>query len=1101
MYNSAIRLKIPPSYIYNDMCIFDLAKELGLQFIISRYGQSEGIMVWYHSTGNYNDVVNYWYSTQNDFLRKYTAWKVSLKTKMKNTLSEYLAIQSNYNNLKRFIKQPCTEPEIQREYIRYTLKLRKPLFDTTKLIEIFDNIAVNEHTTIIMMIENYERKYKIFDSPNSYKIDYTKITNRNDDDGIWIYNLTGTDPININSYTISNILPSNDDMYINCESYFDWKSFLDDTIYTEVSKSTVRINFSFNIMPDKKIKWPLWYYGLATSDFASTWLYITETTNVYTQIPNDVPAINFKDYYNVVTTSLGTFRMKEGETGISIKANKVVNRKIMNEIYDIVPRLLTWYIFNENSLMEEIKEILPSYTFETEDIDYIANTKYRALKNALPYLFENDDGNDTQNAETVTFGTACQGKNQPVFIEESEIEEFKLLGPNHTVGIYPPHDEVNNLVHEVQKQYFICPTVYAPYASLTSNLDPKTSKKFPLIPCCSRSNRFDKSAVEFWRAYDNPLIKLVYGSKDAVLSNKRLAFGALGKIPKSVDSVLKTVLDVDFNVNFIRLGTGFIGPSALVSTLLMHTNKFGEYFQNSKNKEIAVDYIRKLIFSGTNPAIVKQQLWYLTDEEILDELKMMEEPVTSIDTCKWIAAFEEAFDINIYVFVNETYEVPDCKDFYIKPKRYDRKSLVLWKYPADSEVEHIAYDIINIKEDSKRRTLDAIPGLSIKLHRIYEIYSQTFIFKKYNNVWMKESSCIFDIPNILEQTSMILLGVSFDEFGKVRYHHVEYKGINFTIVIPPNSHVRQDTKDLKSIRYEQPARVIRETFGDNGVENSNIIWYDIGDWYLELGVLAAKNYIPIQDEISETEKSNSTKLLIEVAEYLWLSTENNFTVNAFMNQCFEPDDTEKRLPSVTSRYLPEFKTFNETFEYIKTILTPFNQGIVISNTVFESLSIYLKRKIKSSYIVKKKFLTKNYDLVEMFSQYSNMKVFLSRTDFELWNSSSGRNPLILFNTKLLPSQYTYTYYSENGSFYYIHNAIDFIDAIWKSFSLHFPESAKRIDKSDAGSIPVMLFRAINETYLQRVKTKQVFERKPRIFAQVVIYQNGEYGALEEVYRP
>lgn len=1096
MYDDLIKLKIPPPYIFNGTSIFANAKQLGLPFIISRYGQSEGIMVWYHATQNYNDIVSYWYSTQNDFLRKYTAWKVALKTKMKNALHDYLVIQSNNSRLKRFIKQECTKPDIQREYIRYNLKLYKPIFDTTKLIEIFDNVEVNEYTTIVMLIQNYERKYKIFDSPYMYKIDYTKITNRNDDDGIWIYNLTGSDPMNINSYTVSNILPSEEHMHISCESYIDWKVFLDESIYRELSNSTVRINFSFQIVPDRKIKWPLWYYGLATSDFASTWLYITETTNVYTQVPNDVPAINFKDYKNTISTALGSFRMKETETGISVKANKVLSRKIMEDIYDIVPRLLTWYLMNESSLMEEINEILPDYIFESEEVDYIANTKYRALKNALPYLFEGEEVQELNSAETVTFGTACQGKNQPVFIDESEVEEFKLLGPQHTFGVYPPPHPDGQTKHATSSQIFICPTEHAPYASLTSNLDPKTSNEYPLIPCCSRSDRFDKSTVEFWERYRNPIMKLSYGNKGAVLSNKRLAIKAQGKVPKSLESVLSTVLNLGFESTFVRVGTANIGYSSILACLL------------SECYEDIADWIewdgkflkdlRREIFKKINPLVLRQQLWYLSESDIKKELLSMQESNKAIDSSKWIAALEEAFNVNIYVFTNDTYEIPECKDFYIKQRRYERKSVVLWKHLADSDLDYVTYDYINFRERGNTYPMHYIPGHSIKLHTIYEMYSQTFIFKKYNGIWMKESSCVFDIPSLLEESNMDLLGVSFDEFGKVRYHHVLYKGRKFTFIIPPNSYVNQNTIELKDTLYQQPISVIHEVFGSYGVEKSNIIWYDIGEWFLELGVVASKSYVNIQSQVSETEKSNATKLLIEVTEYLWKSTDKNFNIDSFMNLCFIVDEREERLPSVSSRYLPQFSTFQETLSYIEKIFTPYDDGIIVKGDVFNSIKIYLKRKVKSSYIVTKKFLSKNYDLVEMFQQFSNMRIFLSRTDFELWNSSSSRNPLILFNTKLIPSLYTYTYYSDNGSFYYIHNAENFSDAIYKSYTLLFPHLSKNINIED---IPIMLYRAINETYLQRVKTKQTFDKQPKFFAQVIIYQNGEYGAMEEVYRP
>ena len=1090
----AAKNSIPIEYLYKDENIFNSTYDLNTLSKI--YGELEARMILFKKTGEY--IQSSMFINENDFLSRFDSWNKRYTTLLKKTLINAKTITSSLAILERTPAFKTGKAVIEKEFRRYTLELNNPTYDDSNIIEIFDYIPLSRRNPIVYLRRDDDTiAVKIFDEPDFKDVDYLNIFDKTAERGLFVYTLTpGADPKNVISYSVSQIYARTPQKSVEVDSSIDWRTFIKRDLYSQTNERTIRVNFNFTMKLPVDFSSTAFLYAISTSDFIGRWLYLFETTSPYIISGDDLSKFYIGFKYAIPqhedAPSLGNFRiLQEGMTTI-IRASKVANKNVMDIMIKVIPRIMKYFYLNQSRFIEEINELVPEFIPKVKSREGIPFTKYKALEISFPDLFAPEDITEGCDIEGVRYGSICQCKRQPVFIDDDEAEDTRgfLLknGERRTLRYFPPPHPETGLPES--SRLFFCPMDDTPYPSMRSNLDPTTMDKYPMVPHCVKVDNYDAMVQSYYFEPENIEEGVNFISSGGIpVSSKRLERGSLGRIDDKITNYLNLIFETYFSdTTFVRYGIRDVSKNSLISCLNLVTRKF----------DISNNEIRKSVFLDGDIIQTYQSLWHLSNDQIDDLLIEMAESDDAIDSMFYLALFEKAFDASVYVLTDSGYEIQSSKGFLIKntPQK-NQKCIILWKYQSDVTVKYPTYDLVVPLIKGKTPRPEGIEDLLFYRENIHKIHSYAydfFGFKDMNDIWYKFGDCVFEISeNFIEKKKLKEFAVSLDQFGKVSMRHVvSQDGTKFSIRVPPS--IPKDNSKIISETYKNDIDKIIEVFGRPRNIDEVSVYYSYDLYAGEIGVLHSKNKLERDLKYFDlAEIIRQSRYMKHIVDYLLLYVNNEEEKQELLSK-FETD-VDIGFERLESRYLPrKYKTLDEAINYLSTISPNFYDGkFVLEYYLAESIINYIKNYEPGH---KKEnlgdFFPIDYTLKGSFFLEHNAKLFLDQKELEKWNCSNSRQDFFKIEDTITSRNNIYVYYDK--SMYFIHPAQNFEDAKRISQEYLFPYANYISDN-------VMFFEEINGKML-RSNTDFTDESDPdkEIFSQVLRYFNGQYAAVVEVFR-
>lgn len=1089
----AAKNSIPVEYLYKDENIFNSSYDLNTLSKI--YGELEARMILFKKTGEY--IPSSMFINENDFLSRYDSWKKRYASLLKRTLIDAKTINSSLMVLERTPAFKIGKPVIEKEFKRYRLELMYANFDYTNITEVFNSIRLSKKNPIVYLKRDDDTiAVKIFDDPDFKDVDYINIFDKTAERGLFVYTLIpGMDPKNVISYSISQAFTTGSPKSVDFDTSIDWRDIFDQKRYFQTNERTIRVNFNFTIKLPEDFSSTAFLYAISTSDLIGKWLYLFETTSAYVAANDDISKFYLGFKYAIPqheeAPSLGNFRILQEGTTTVIKASKVANRDIMNIMTKVIPRVMKYFHSNQSRFIEEINSLVPEFIPKIKSREGIPFTKYKALEASFPDLFTPEDTIAGCDIEGVRYGSICQCKRQPVFIDDDEVEDTRgfLLenGEQRTLRYFPPPHPETGLPESAK--LFFCPMEDTPYPSMRSNLDPTTMSKYPMVPHCVKVDNYNAMAQNYYFETKNIEENVNFISSGGIpVSSKRLEKGSLGKIDEKITNYLNLIFETYFSdTTFVRYGTRDVSENSLITCLNLVTKKF-----NISNEEI-----RKTVFLDGDIIQTYQSFWHLNNDQIDEILVEMAESSEAIDSMFYLALFEKAFDASVYVLTDSGYEIQSSKGFLIKnPPRKDQKCIVLWKYPPDVTVKYPTYDLVIPLIKGKTPRPESIEDLFFYRENIHKIHSYSydfFGFKEANDVWYKFGDCVFEISeNFIEKKKLREFAVTLDHFGKVTMRHVmSLNGTKFSIRVPPS--IPKNNSKIITETYKNSRDEIIEVFGRPRSADSTAVYYSYDLYSGEIGVLLNEEEDGERRFEDMSNKIIESKNLKHIIDYLLVFVHNDEDKQKLLAKII-PDENYI-FKRTGNRYMPhKFKTLEEAMKYLEDIcINSVDGNFIVAPNIAEEISLYIKNY---NYDIKKEnlniFLPEDFSLKGSFELGHNSKLFLDRKELEKWNCSNSRKDFFKIENTVSAKNNIYVYY--DTSMYFIHPAKDFEEAKKISQKYLFPYINYISDN-------VMLFEEINGKMI-RSTVDFIDETDPdrEVFSQVLKYFNGQYAAVVEVFR-
>jgi len=486
----------------------------------------------------------------------------------------------------------------------------------------------------------------------------------------------------------------------------------------------------------------------------------------------------------------------------------------------------------------------------------------------------------------------CQNIGQPVIIEKEDIENWKSQIFEHKGKML--NRQVMSFPPENIKWHFGCPNKTRPFPGVRKNTVLSNRDKYPVVPCCYSVDHISEGSTSLYNEiYRKKNRKETFlNPKNPVVTNKIIKPGQTGELPKSIVTLLSKYRDgvnlpgkkSDWKIT--RAGVQQ-SPNSVIHAIL--TAIMDKDYADSKNinelkREDRVKYHREEMAKKLQMSLMKQEMYDSDEKEIKEELLNTN---FYLEPEKYIRAFEEYFNINIFMFTlvgtdDVAIVVPRHKSFYIKVKRSDRPTVLLLKNygsPSDSvEYPHTELIIDINTEISKPFTLPVVSLFGVGM---LSICSNLFEKTSGNVTWFQHRSTPvslnitalpvyphFNFYNSIEIISLLgvgklkglinktnLIGQYIDPMGKARAFIVKYffqtknnekkRFIRATFIIPPTTPENTESvssNQLTTININTLQKLMRESTPTSrfvNIEGNTLgIWYQFFD--LEEGI-----YVPI----------------------------------------------------------------------------------------------------------------------------------------------------------------------------------------------------------------------------------------------------------------
>jgi len=347
---------------------------------------------------------------------------------------------------------------------------------------------------------------------------------------------------------------------------------------------------------------------------------------------------------------------------------------------------------------------------------------------------------------------------------------------------WKPQEAVQGKIIEPEA-WIVCPSIENPFVGVKKNNIPSTKDKYPYIPHCYNSPQTDPhqkgSASWYQQYYLGREEKTRNKAENILITDKILKPGGKGKLGPEIEKILDQYPNKSPKGQFLRFGVPQTPNSLLHSVLLALEDP--EYL-NQKDKETYVRKVRKYLASQIYPALLKQELYDRSLEEIFQMFCAVDQ---FLDPSIFYRALEVVFNINIYTYGYATkghgggegeLVIPRNKIFHSQPYRARPTVLILRNWGGATDMLEYPQSELIIEEIRGAKSVMLFTEEMGKIN--YNVLQQTAAtitwkfaedgqFEAHANVYSEEEDQ-YSYPDFEELINNQGRHQILDDYGKMR---------------------------------------------------------------------------------------------------------------------------------------------------------------------------------------------------------------------------------------------------------------------------------------------------------------------------------------------
>ena len=574
------------------------------------------------------------------------------------------------------------------------------------------------------------------------------------------------------------------------------------------------------------------------------------------------------------------------------------SKDVIVMVVSIFQKLMTFYKLHNTPLFNYYSNYIPNLNIlKNSNINSNQNTtradiEFKILTEKLPLVFNNYYKRQCQNhIPTHINDNQIQGYTAQTFIKTLTQDEKKAIRiankknntnldipseilVNRQVLKYPYTDNLLNLV---------CNYDDFPYPGVKANIAHNT-EGYDWIPCCFQLDQMGNPDVnsKYQKYIRNEMPDKKFESKNIKL-DPNISNLLKNNQEQNQDDIIFERFTINKTINSL-IDAIFIAFSFNDNIKLLTIDKKDIIIKyiHSPDKILYLQNFRKSLVNKIHLQVLKQELYDYTEEEIIN---LFNDDSNIFDYKLLYRALEIFFDINIYVFKGEGYNVsmviPNNKLLHIRPL-YLKNTIILY----ESFTYDYHYDLI-IKKSNKN--IDSIFKNSINgqliensmnqlCHSILSYMTDNISFNYYQHKIIKQKNMYYlNYDTIFNTKSYKIFYISqfIDNNGKTRALTISINNINITLCIPPTQPLNiPSSNDLINVDYNILKPLIsKQPFGIS-LNKHNIIdglWYPFNN--INFGI-----FIPIKEPNSETlTQFNQLQILSNMKYNPLISDDINYT--------------------------------------------------------------------------------------------------------------------------------------------------------------------------------------------------------------------------------
>lgn len=646
----------------------------------------------------------------------------------------------------------------------------------------------------------------------------------------------------------------------------------------------------------------------------------SEETNTFASVSISFAQFTAEnDDLNVVPESASPVALKSAQTSGRLRVNvvKAESLEVLKQFQEVFCRLLSRYRDRRVDIEAYIVHIIPEYkNFNITGEILVSEEKEEASskkKKNTTVLNDAKNRNLRRRAPEIFvsgYARACQCGKQPFLIKKDEVDDWRAYRTGTSKGAkdrqvmpYPPlepnedgnYDDpltVDSFDERVQ-YWFVCPDNKNPYPALKNSDLLSNKDKYPYVPCCGKQDSLSDTKSFYYHYH--AMGYTGRGTKTAAYFMSTMKIlkvpGRTGKILPILSQLLASHLSSEEATQTYKRYAVPIGSNSLIHcvlTAIRHKN----YLKMSRPED-RVTYaqiVREYIAKNVNPLLFKQELYDLTPEGIVAELKNGDLEFASD---KFYRGLEEVFNVNIFVFNPGStpdrpagsedklvIEIPRSNMSHIRPYRPDRPTVLIFKHWG-TEINKIPYPhcelIISAGKSKESKEEEDEPH-----HKGSDSDGPTFIFGEsmnrvvYQTLFRSMQAYVWSCPETeakrIHSTDIItrinpfsridwqdlfsmyrIVGQRVDIYGKLRALGLEIKeGLIMTMFIPPSQPL--NIPPLKEVTPVPEAMVLAIFGAPSGIAPQGL-WYSVLDYTYGMYIpTIPEDTITIPDEVLPSEE-------------------------------------------------------------------------------------------------------------------------------------------------------------------------------------------------------------------------------------------------------
>src|SRR5207253_2607491 len=235
--------------------------------------------------------------------------------------------------------------------------------------------------------------------------------------------------------------------------------------------------------------------------------------------------------------------------------------------------------------------------------------------------------------------------------------------------------------------------------------------------CCFKKDQMAPQASSLYNEYYRGILKksrVIAKTGHKIRTDKVLDVGRIGFIPKILQDLISRYSTQATDV--VRFGS-VRSPNSLIHCALIAVSNtdYAQLTEDAAREEFA-ERIRQYIVTVIQPSLLRQELYDLSDGEIMTRLR---DRSVFLDPSLYYRAVEVTFGLNIYTFNSNkspdgtegSLEIPRARLFHTRPLRAERPTMLIFKHMG-SESDALAYpqcELI-VDYDAENETMTKIFG-------------------------------------------------------------------------------------------------------------------------------------------------------------------------------------------------------------------------------------------------------------------------------------------------------------------------------------------------------------------------------------------------------